>query len=203
MKITRLHLLILGIGVVFLIFGTVNWVDQWQRARALRPAGKTKPQASPDAERIVQIPETDKAGVIERQIASAAQSIAVVGEAYRLLNKQFGDIPPIAAPLRAAKQYQAQGQHAQALASTRASWQALKAFRSKINRVSQPYQVARGDTLWRIAELHSPVRAGAGWVTIWKANRNLVSNFDRIEVGWTLAIPMKISQYAMPFWKPQ
>ena len=50
---------------------------------------------------------------------------------------------------------------------------------------------------------HSPARAGEGWVTIWKANKDLVSDFNRLEVGWTLKIPPKPTQYITSFWKPQ
>jgi nucleoid-associated protein YgaU len=119
------------------------------------------------------------------------------------MRRQYGDIPPISRPLRAGKQFLAQGHSEEARLAARDAWQALKTFRVKVAAVSPTYQVVRGDTLWRIARTHSPVHDGAGWVTIWKANQSLVNNFDRIEVGMTLTIPPQRTEYVMPFWKPR
>jgi nucleoid-associated protein YgaU len=49
------------------------------------------------------------------------------------------------------------------------------------------YQVQPGDSLWRIA-----VRAygdGYKWMSIFKANPNLIRNPDLLYVGWTIIIP--------------
>lgn len=144
--------------------------------------------------------ETDAAERLRRE---ATQSVAVIGEAYQPLRRQFGDIPPISKPLRAAKRYLAGEQYELAMTSAQTSWKALKTFRQRVRSVSQTYSVVRGDTLWHIARMYSPVRQGPGWVTIWKANKDLVGDFNRIEVGMNLKIPQKRSQYVMPFWKPR
>jgi nucleoid-associated protein YgaU len=194
-QVTRLHLLIAGIGVICLFWGTLTWLGQ--REDAMGHAALTQAHVKPTGQE-VQTPANS-----EEARRKTAATIATVGEAYRVLCKQFGELPPVAKPLRAAKRYQAEGKTDLAIASASEAWKVIKAFRSKAGSMMQTYQVARGDTLWRIAAVHSPVHDGAGWVTIWKANQDRVSNFNRIEIGWTLTIPQKRTQYIMPFWKPQ
>jgi hypothetical protein len=63
--------------------------------------------------------------------------------------------------------------------------------------------VAQGDTLWGIAAEHSPARQGPAWVAIWKTNKALIKNYDRLEAGTRLAIPPKLEQYVMPYWRPR
>jgi len=65
------------------------------------------------------------------------------------------------------------------------------------------YEVTKGDTLWGIAQNHSPVHQGPGWVAIWKVNKKIVKDFDRIEVGTSLKIPSNPQDYAMRYWKPR
>ncbi len=134
---------------------------------------------------------------------NAQVSIAIIGEAYKPLRRQWGDVAAIAVPLRAAKKAMEDQQYDVAMASAQASWQALKDFRKKTAGLSGTYQVARGDTLWQIASRFSPVHRGAGWPAIWRVNQALIGDFNRLEVGWNLKIPKKRSEYAMPFWKPQ
>lgn len=64
------------------------------------------------------------------------------------------------------------------------------------------YRVRAGDTLWAIARDKSPVRAGAGWVGIWKANQKMIRDFDRLEAGLNLLIPQTRHAYVTRFWKP-
>src|SRR5258708_5725799 len=194
LRITRLHLLVAGIGVLCLCYGLFNWFKA-NGGVGGRPTAVSSPRPD-DVNKQV-------GDALEKQRRMVAQSIATIGEAYTPLRRRFGDIPQISKPLRDAKQHQAQGHSEQALASARESWLALKTFRTRIGRVPQTYQVVRGDTLWRIAASHSPAHSGPGWVAIWKANRSLVNNFNRIEVGWNLTIPPERSQYDMPFWKPK
>jgi hypothetical protein len=80
---------------------------------------------------------------------------------------------------------------------------APKSVSKKARTPAGRYTVSRGDTLWRIAAVHSPVRQGPGWVAIWKANRSTVKDFDRIEVGWNLQIPQRPQDYVTRFWKPR
>ena len=98
----------------------------------------------------------------------------------------------------------AQGRYELARVSAKQAWIAMNTFSHPSKNASpDTYQVVRGDTLWRIAKDQSPVHQGPGWVTIWKANKQVVKNFDRLEVGWSLVIPQKPTQYATPFWKPR
>jgi nucleoid-associated protein YgaU len=201
LRITRLHLIIAGIGVVCLLFGLLDlWGNKreeqgrvaLEHAQAVQQAQRRKVATLNSAESVA----------MSQLRKSVVTSLATIGEAYTPLRRQFGDIPPISKPLRAAKASLAQGEYETAQASARESWQALKAFRKKLGLVAESYQVARGDTLWRIAAMHSPARDGAGWVTIWKANRAMVGNFNRIEIGMTLKIPQRRTDYIMPFWRP-
>jgi nucleoid-associated protein YgaU len=200
-RITRLHLLITGIGLSCLFFGLLNWIGDSKDAKGRQALERAKETQADQVRRMSHV-QTQENQAMEHLRKNVVVSIATVGEAYRPLRRQFGDIPPISRPLRAAKYYQSKGQNDQALASARESWLALKTFRRKVGGIPQTYQVRRGDTLWRIAQMHSPAHAGAGWVKIWKANQERVSNFNRLEIGWRLTIPPKRTQYIMPFWKP-
>jgi nucleoid-associated protein YgaU len=188
LRVTRLHLFIVAIGILCLSTGGFFWMKQHVIAPINPPLAQSQP------------PKVD---MTEKLHQEAARALASVGEIYKPLCKRFGDVPEIAQPLRAGKQSLAQGESAKALSLARAAWLALKDFRQKSDAASQPYHVARGDTLWTIAEKHSPVKAGVGWVTIWKANKMQIENFDRIEIGWTLTIPSQRAEYVMPFWKPR
>ncbi len=137
----------------------------------------------------------------EQKHQNAARIVANVGETYRALAKSSGEIPGIADPLRSAKNYLAVGNDELALSSANQAWTTLKNYRK--SDPLETYEVVRGDTLWRIARDHSPVRQGPGWVTIWKANKNTVKNFDRIDVGLNLKIPSQSAQYVTPYWKPR
>lgn len=51
------------------------------------------------------------------------------------------------------------------------------------------YTVKKGDTLWKIAELHYGKGQGAKYTEIVKANTPPVKNPDLIQPGWVLRIP--------------
>jgi hypothetical protein len=207
MQITRLHVLILLIVLIGLGIGAYHWRGSLTGFLHRTPVAQI-PAAPPS--QLKQAPAKPPApkptlgssmDVLHQEVV---MSVGAIGEAYRPLRQQFGDIPPISQPLRAAKKRIAEGRYDLAMVSARQSWSALKTFRSKVSAASAAsYQVARGDTLWSIAQSHSPVRQGPGWVTIWKANKATAPDFDRIEVGMVLKIPQKKSQYVMPFWRPR
>ena len=184
-RITRLHMVLAFIGLICLSLGGYNWF-----------------KAHPRTIELVKKTEAPPPPPVDTRHQDAARLVAQVGEAYTPYRKKFGNVAPISTPLREAKQRLAAGDDAGALASARDAWRALKIYREKIKEYSDAYEVVRGDTLWRIAAAHSPAHAGAGWVTIWKANQTQIPDFNRIEVGWTLTIPPKPTQYVMPFWKP-
>ncbi|MFA5975349.1 MAG: LysM peptidoglycan-binding domain-containing protein [Elusimicrobiota bacterium] len=192
MRITRLQLLIVlvlvgGIGISGLL---------WWRGRITTTARKSSPVT----------PVSSAVPIAKNQLPSislqaSAKTIAIVGEAYRKLAKESGDIPSVSVPLRTAKAAQAAGDYPKAMDFAKEAWLALKIQQKTADR--GVYTVAKGDTLWGIAEKHSPVRQGPGWVAIWKANKRLIKDFDWIEVGWALHIPMKRSAYVMAYWKPR
>jgi nucleoid-associated protein YgaU len=195
LRVTRLHILLFLIGIGCFAFGTFRWLNQGRSAGDRAPE-TVQPVPAPT-------PEMQAAQAGDQLQQQARQAIATVGEAYRPLSRQYGEIAPIVRPLRAAKKFQAEKHPEEALLAARDAWQALKTFRVKVAAAAPDYQVVRGDTLWKIAQAHSPVHDGAGWVTIWKANQSQVHNFDRIEVGMTLTIPPQRTDYVMPFWKPR
>jgi nucleoid-associated protein YgaU len=51
------------------------------------------------------------------------------------------------------------------------------------------YTVQKGDTLWKIAEMHYGKGQGAKYTEIVKANTPPVKNPDLIQPGWVLRIP--------------
>jgi nucleoid-associated protein YgaU len=54
---------------------------------------------------------------------------------------------------------------------------------------SKMYTVQKGDTLWKIAEMHYGKGQGAKYPEIVKANTPPVKNPDLIQPGWVLRIP--------------
>jgi len=201
LRITRLHLLLGGIGGICLLLGLLDWWGIQREMQGRMALERARAMREAQQRRVAALSKTESAAMAQQR-NTVAQSLVTIGEAYRPLRRQFGDIPPISKPLRSAKALLAQQRYEPAMASARQAWQALKTFRKKVGAVPESYQVVRGDTLWRIAAMRSPVHAGAGWVTIWKANQPLVNDFNRIEIGMTLKIPQRRTQYIMPFWRP-
>ncbi len=196
LRVTRLHVFLGIIGGVLLTLGALALWNEYQSLKP-KPADVTAlPYPDPAANTIQVAPKP------ETRRQAVAQSIATVGEAYRVIQNEFGDVLPISRPLHLAKVYQEQGKTAEAMNSAREAWTAVKTFRAKAGTVGR-YQVTPGDTLWKIAATRSPVRSGNGWVAVWKANQKLIRDFDQLEVGWVLSIPTQRSQYVTPFWKPQ
>lgn len=176
-------------GVLTSLWDTYN---PMKTTRPTPPAAEQSPETSPASKSSV--------SELKNSRAAVARYLADVGELYRQLSVS-GDIPTISEPLRAAKAAFAAGRYDEARTAAEKAHAACKQLKKEA--AAQFYQVVKGDTLWTIAERKSPVRQGAGWVGLWKANKRLVKNFDRIEVGWTLNIPQKVSQYATVFWKPR
>lgn len=193
MRITRLHLLLLSFALIGAGYEGFVW---WHRQRsAPEPRIFPKPDISPAP---VSPPAAEEPAVSGQ---ACARTLAIVGEAYRALAEQSGNIPAIAVPLRSAKAAQAAGHYARAMVSAKEAWEAVKRYRK--TAASGAYTVVKGDTLWAIARDHSPVRQGPAWVVIWRANQRLVKDFDRIETGWRLRIPLKRSMYITRYWKPR
>lgn len=208
MRITRLHILVGLIGLMLVGYGIFSWMQ-----RRTQQISKTASAHVPIVNK--QFPGVPTPSLMSKSAAQPvvsaapekkegiARTIATIGEEYRVLPKPSGEIPSIAQPLRLAKDYLASGQLNLAMVCARQAWAALKKIQTSKESIGESYEVVKGDTLWRIARDHSPVHQGPGWVTIWKANKRVVRDFNRIEAGWNLAIPDKPSQYIEPYWRPR
>jgi nucleoid-associated protein YgaU len=65
------------------------------------------------------------------------------------------------------------------------------------------YVVKEGDTLWKIAEAHYGPGKGAKYMEIFEANRPLLTDPDKIQLGQRLRIPAAPSgASAAGEWKP-
>ena len=61
------------------------------------------------------------------------------------------------------------------------------------------YTVQPGDTLWKIAEQKKYFGDGYRWYDIWKANSQILPNYNDVEVGKQLLIPLdKPMNYVWP-----
>jgi hypothetical protein len=200
MRITRLHLLLVLVGLSGAGYGAYYWMNRMPAETTVSHLPKP-PAIAPAHPASIPIVSHPKADPVE---AAARREVATVGLQYDALRQKYGDLPSVAAPLRMAKLHLAQGRYELARGSAKQVAIAIKTLNQPHSGTApETYQVVRGDTLWRIAQDHSPVHQGPGWVTIWKANKRTVKNFDRLEVGWNLKIPQSAQQYATPFWKPR
>jgi len=208
MRITRLHILLGLIGLGLVGYGIFSWMQR----RAQPVPGMTSPPSPIVNKQVPRIPSiapstrpavSPLVSATPAKRESVARTIATIGEAYKALPRLSGEIPSIAQPLHLAKDYLASDHLDLAMVCARQAWTALKKFQPTKETLGESYEVVKGDTLWRIARDRSPVHQGPGWVTIWKANKRVVKDFNRIEVGWNLAIPDKPSQYVEPYWRPR
>lgn len=61
------------------------------------------------------------------------------------------------------------------------------------------YTVRKGDTFWKIAKMPEHFGAGRRWYDIWKANEDKILDFDHLEAGLTITIPLDTPEhYAWP-----
>jgi hypothetical protein len=189
MRITRLHLLILLIGLAVAGYG----VYVWQMHPKPSAVSSVTPRKASEPESLI------SKKFLHTNAETAKQKVALAGESYAIFRKTHGDVPAVAAPLRQAKNKLALQKWDEAIQQADAATVAMRNARQS----APEYTVAKGDTLWTIAERHSPVREGGGWYAIWKANQKTVKDFDRIEIGWSLNIPAQPRQYATRYWKPR
>ncbi len=190
MRITRLHLVVALLVVLSAGVALYKWELNRQVWKPISP-----PAPSLEArQRISTHPDNER---------PLARQIAEIGAAYVPILKHSGDVPSISHPLRVAKACLLRGQLSEAATAAEEARVALRTFKKTRAASPESYEVVKGDTLWKIARDHSPVHQGPGWVTLWKANKRLVKNFNRIEVGWNIKIPEQPDRYIEPYWRPK
>jgi hypothetical protein len=52
-----------------------------------------------------------------------------------------------------------------------------------------------GDTFWKIAKMPEHFGAGRRWYDIWKANEEKIGDFDHLEAGMTITIPLDVPEH--------
>ncbi len=57
------------------------------------------------------------------------------------------------------------------------------------------YTVQKGDTFWKIAKMPEHFGAGRRWYDIWKANEEKIGDFDHLEAGMTITIPLDVPEH--------
>ena len=140
---------------------------------------------------------------MDRLRRSVQASVAIIGEAYRPLRLQYGDIPGISEPLRSAKHEAAFQAYDVAMSDAQTAWRAVKTFRARIGELPVGnYEARRPETLWTKVARHSPVRRSSAWLDSWKASTGRISNFDRIETGMNLDLVQRQPGSANSLLKP-
>ncbi len=61
---------------------------------------------------------------------------------------------------------------------------------SPAERLPVQYTVQRGDTLWKISKMPEHFGSGHRWYDIWKSNEDKILDFDHLEAGLILSIPL-------------
>ncbi len=57
------------------------------------------------------------------------------------------------------------------------------------------YTVQKGDTFWKIAKMPEHFGAGHRWYDVWKANEEKIGDFDHLEAGMTITIPLDVPEH--------
>jgi hypothetical protein len=194
--ITRLHVILVLLAIAGAGAGTYWWKHHSPHA----PLVATRPPADDELLVSTTKPEAAKAAAVSKD--DAQQTITMVETAYEPLRARHGTIRSIFQPLELARRLLKEGLYDQSRATALDAWSAVQDFQKGLSNAGT-YEVARGDSLWTIARDHSPVRQGPAWVTLWRANKTQIPDFNRIEVGWRLTIPSEPRQYVTRFWTPR
>lgn len=184
-RLTRLHIIFLTI-VFFLVFGVCQKLyKQWSSTRNIQ----TAVQQREIPEEIHESVDTERLKKLQQK---AKQQIAVAGEKIKLKKKYGFDLSSAVVILKNAKNAYDLSDFENALAYAREASNIVDNLHSQ--KVAAPpvnsakiYVVKRGDTLWDISKKH--YKKGAKWYDVWKANKEKISDFDRIYRGQKITIP--------------
>ena len=193
MKITRLHLL-LGLICAGIFYGWWHLRNQNTPTPTPipTPTSTSTPTPTPTPAPVASAP------VNTQDIDTLIKSIT---ERYSPLEKQFGKNDDVSTPFEQAKTSLESKQLDAALLFAKRAMDALTHYEETLRQRTDLYEVKEGDTLWQIAADHSPVRRGAAWVVIWRANEKVIADFDHVPGGLFLKIPQKKSEYRTRYWK--
>lgn len=181
-RLTRLHIIFLTI-VFFLVFGVCQKLyKQWSLSHRISVAEQIQ-------EPMPEIQESVDTDLLKKLEQKARQQIAVTGEKIKLKKKYGFDVSSAVVMLKNAKNAYDLSDFENALEYARESSNIADTLPSE--KVATPavkiYVVKRGDTLWDISKKH--YKKGAKWYDVWKANKEKVSDFDRIYRGQKITIP--------------
>ena len=183
MKITRLHLLILG---TFLIILAVYFIKSHNQKKHLRQESvKVESAALSDNAGGPEFQDTGIGDGEERFKILAAQAIAVAGEAWIDAKNSGRDVANGQQMLREAKSEYSTGQFKKAWNTARESISELK--NARIDGVY--YMVKPGDTLWGIAKMPQHYGKGSMWARIWRANKKIIPDKNLIRPRQVLLVP--------------
>ena len=194
MKITRLHI------VMFLLIIALGAECAYQYDLANKQKAVLASMAKREIEQKKQ--EEKRAAEDKLQKESwANQSIAVAGEAWKTARMEGRDVRKGQETLRLAKQYFAQEHYNNSIDLALQSIQELESA----PHLDIKYSVKRGDCLWNIAKKPEHYGKGADWVKIWKANRQIVRDYNLIYPKQELIIPKtsQPSQDTLPKEQPE
>jgi len=165
MRFTRLHLIL-----ILIILAAVGlYVAQY----------KHKPAVVPEPVILEELP-------INRE-PEAKQVIAIAGEYWKIAKKRGCDLSEGQSVLRQAKDEYQKENYEEAINLAKKSIEILKTA----PRIGSFYTVHAGDCLWNIALMERHYGRGAMWVRIWRANEEIIPDFDLIRPRQKLFVPKK------------
>lgn len=179
-KITRLHLLLLGIIAVIAGF---YFYQVQQENRRLREFAAIESEREHERQRIEE--EKQRQNELIKIEKLAREAVAVAGEYHIIARKECKDVSTGEAILRQAKENLAQKNFNDALDLARKS---IAEFQSAPHAALY-YEVRGGDSLWKIAKMPRHYGRGSLWVKIWRANEKKIPDFDLIYARMMLLIP--------------
>ncbi|HAX60946.1 MAG TPA: hypothetical protein DCX95_00070 [Elusimicrobia bacterium] len=196
-RLTRLHIIFLTI-VFFLVFGVCQKLyKQWSSTRNMRLTVQQQETPVVQMDSFGEIQESVDTERLKKLQQKAKQQIAVTGEKIKLKKKYGFDVSSAVVMLKNAKNAYDLSDFENALEYARTSSNIADTLSSE--KVATPsvnsakiYVVKRGDTLWDISKKH--YKKGAKWYDVWKANKQIVPDFDRIYRGQKITIPGSYQQ---------
>ena len=192
-RITRFHLLLIGIIVIIAGIYVSQIVQEKERRRVIA-AVEAQRQAAREAQQRMIDEERRRQELLNRAETLAIEAVAVAGE-YRLLYiKENKNVAEGEASLRQAKEFLLKRDFDSAWQLAHKSIGQFKAA-PKLAAPPAPaakkmyYNVKKGDCLWKIAKMPRHYGRGSAWVKIWKANKKKIPDFDIIYPRLKLVIP--------------